>query len=269
VSESELVRPAPTSPTSRELLGFRDGDKGTHSSRTLMFKEIDELLAVATDRMSMPDYRRFVVEENILAKRTRTTREYTVRKLKALYGLDPDLPLFRTMLQLWPLDPGSRPLLALLAGYARDPLLRMLTPPVLYAPVGKIVTTEELIAEADRLAPGRFSEINLRAIASRVLSTYTQSGHLQGKTNKIRACVRATTISASYAFYLAYLEGFRSGRIFGTVWAELLDVPGERLEELARDAARRGLIDYRQAGEVVEFRFPNWLLPAEEALTRG
>lgn len=265
---SQGAKPDPESPTNRELLGFRDGDRGTHSSRTLMFKEIDELLAHATAVTSVCDYRRLVVEENILAKPTRVTREYTVRKLKALYGLDPSLPLFRTMLKLWPLDPDSRPLLALLAGYARDPLLRVLTPPILEAPVGTVVTVEEVIGEADRLAPGRFSEINLRAIAVRVLSTFTQSGHLQGRTNKIRTRVTATTISASYAFYISYLDGFRSRRIFSTVWTRLLDVPDERLEELARDGARRGLIDYRQAGEVVEFRFPNWLSPAEEVLTR-
>ena len=37
----------------------------------------------------MPDFRRAVVEENVLGKRTVTTREHTVRKLKALDGLDP------------------------------------------------------------------------------------------------------------------------------------------------------------------------------------
>ena len=60
--------------TKRERLGFRDGDKGTHSSRTLMFRELDVLLANANERMSTPDYRRLVVEDNILGKPTRMTQ---------------------------------------------------------------------------------------------------------------------------------------------------------------------------------------------------
>ena len=101
-----------------------------------------------------------------------------------------------------------------------------------------------------------------------MLSTYTQSGHLEGKIEKRRVRARATPVSAAYAFFLAYLEGLRAQRIFTSVWARLLDAPYERLPELARDAARRGLIDYRQVGDVVELRFPNWLSREEEELTR-
>jgi len=233
-----------------------------------MLSELELLLSHASADMSMADYRRLVVEDNVLGKPTRTTREHTVRKLKALYGLEPDIPVFRTLVRLWPIDAESRPLLALLAGYARDPLLRLLTPPVLDAAVGSVASTEALVTEAERVVPGRFSETNSQAIASRVLSTFTQSGHLEGRAEKRRARAVATPVAASYAFFLAYLEGFRAQRIFTSVWARLLDVPDERLPELARDAARRGLMDYRQVGNVVELRFPNWLSTEEEELTR-
>ena len=259
----------PTSASkARQQLGFRDGDKGTHSSRTLMLAELELLLRHATPQMTMPDYRRLVVDDNVLGKPTRTTREHTVRKLKALYGLEPGIPVFRTLVQLWPIDATSRPLLALLAGYARDPLLRLLSSAVLEAPPGTVVTTATLVEQAERVASGRFSETNSQAIASRVLSSFTQSGHLEGRTDKRRTRAAATPISAAYAFYLAYLEGYRAQRIFTSVWCRLLDAPEEQLPELARDAARRGLMDYRQVGNVVELRFPNWLSAAEEELTR-
>ncbi len=252
----------------RRRLGFRDGAKGTHSSRTLMLGELELLLSEARPEMSIADYRKLVVDENVLGKPTYTTREHTVRKLKALYGLEPEIPIFRTLVRLWPLDHDSHPLLALLAGYARDPLLRLLASPVLDAPVGSVVSAPALIAEAERVVPGRFSETNLRAIASRVLSTFLQSGHLDGRSEKRRVRVSATTVAASYAFFLAYLEGFRAQRIFTSVWPALLDLRDDRLPEVAFDAARRGLMDYRQVGNVIELRFPNWLSTKEEQLTR-
>ena len=233
-----------------------------------MLAELQLLLIHATSQMAMPAYRHLVVDDNVLGKPTRTTREHTVRKLKALYGLDPDIPVFRTLLQLWPIDERSRPLLALLAAYARDPLLRSLTAPVLDTQPGCIVTTAALVEEAGRVAPGRFSETNLQAIASRVLSSFTQSGHLKGKTERRRTRVAATPLSAAYAFYLAYLEGYRAQRIFTSAWSRILDAPHEQLSELARNAARRGFMDYLQVGNVIELRFPSWLSAAEEELTR-
>ncbi len=92
----EVVEVAPRShrTTAREQLGFRDGERGTHSSRTLMLSDIEVLLEHACPEMTMADYRRLVVSENILRKPTHTTREHTVRKLKALYGLDPSYQSF-------------------------------------------------------------------------------------------------------------------------------------------------------------------------------
>jgi len=255
-------------PGAREKLGFRDGDKGTHSSRTLMLAELQLLLRHAAPATTMPEYRTLVVEENVLGKPTRTTREHTVRKLKALYGLEPEIPVFRTLVQLWPIDEESHPLLAFLAGHARDPLLRLATPAVLDLPPGQTVGRPEIEAVIHQAFPGRFTKRTAEATASNLLSSFTQSGHLEGKVEKRRSRPVATPVAAAYAFYLAYLEGLRAQRIFSSIWVRILDVPEERLPELARDAARRGLMDYRQVGNVVELRFPNWLSAVEEELTR-
>lgn len=252
----------------RTKLGFRDGDTGTHSSRTLMLAELDVLLGAADANMTMPDYRRLVVDDNVLGKPTRVTREHTVRKLKALYGLEPSLPVFRTLQRLWPLDPGSRPLLAFLAGYARDPLLRLATPAVLGIPIGQLVARSTVEATIQQAFPARFSARTVEATAGHILASLTQSGHLDGRVEKRRARAQATPVSASYAFFLAYLEGYRAQRIFTSDWSRLLDVTDEQLPELGRDAGRRGLLDYRQLGNVVEIRFPAWLSPQEEDLTR-
>lgn len=253
----------------RELLGFRDGEKGTHSARTIMLEELGLLLDHAGDADSVAEFRRLVVEENLLGKPTHVARARTASNLQTLYGLDRDIPVFRTLLDLWAVDEESRPLLALLAGYARDPLLRQLSARTLQAKQGEVVRPLALVEEVYRFFPGRFSEITTRALASRVLSSFTQSGHLEGRAEKARRRAHATPVAAAFAFYLAYLEGFRAQGIFRSSWSQLLDVDEFGLIELAQAASRRGLMDFRQVGDVYDLRFPNWLSVEEEELTRG
>ena len=98
----------------RIALGFRDGDRGTHSSRTIMLNDVELLFDATESDAVVADYRRVVVEENVLGKPTHITREHTVRKLKALYGLDPSIPVFRSFRMLWDLDKEVSCILSLL-----------------------------------------------------------------------------------------------------------------------------------------------------------
>ena len=108
----------------QEDAGLRFGDRGTHTSRTMMLRELTELLAVMPRGATQEDYGSAIVDENILGKDTSSNRRYTRQRLSELYGLDPSLPMFRVLLRLWNLDEDGRPLLALLCALARDPLLR-------------------------------------------------------------------------------------------------------------------------------------------------
>lgn len=253
-------------PELRRRLGFRDGDKGTHSSRTLMLAEIQELFDATQADAVVADYRRAIVEDNVLGKRTHTTREHTTRKLKALFGLDPDIPIFRVLRRFWQVDEEGRPMLAMLCGFARDPLLRLTAAAVLDADVGTTVAPETVEETLRQNAPGRFSETNEIAIARRVLSSWTQSGHLEGQQTKMRTRAKATPASTAYALFLAHLEGRRAQRLFDSVWGRILDAPTPQLVELAKAASQRGLIDYRGAGGVIEVRFPGLLTSEEEEL---
>lgn len=252
----------------RKELGFRDGDRGTHSSRTIMLKELELLFEATESEAVVADYRRAVVEENVLGKPTNITREHTVRKLKALYGLDPAIPVFRAMRRLWGLDEDARPLLALLCGVARDPLLQMSVEAFLAEQPGSVVTKAAVSDLLERNAPGRFSNSTAASIASRVLSSFQQSGHLVGRAEKIRDHAEATPASTTYALFLGYLEGHRAQRLYTTIWARLLDAPKERLLDMSRIASRRGWLNFRQVGSVIEVRFPDFLSAEEEELTR-
>lgn len=94
--------------------GYRFGRSGPHASRTMMLDELSTLLATAPVGAARAEYRREVVELNVLGKPTMKARELTFRHLTDLYGLDPALPVFRIFRRLWDQDEHARPMLALM-----------------------------------------------------------------------------------------------------------------------------------------------------------
>ena len=252
----------------RERLGFRDGSRGLHTGRSMMYADIAGLLEAAPPDASLEDFRRLTIDDNVLAKRTAITREHTRRKLKALYGLDPAIPVYRVMRQLWDLDQDGRPLLALLCCAARDPLLRALAPPIIAVQTGEPTPSSEVVEMIDRVMPGRFSESSTSSLATHVLTSLSATGHVVGRAQKTRAQAIASPGSAAYALFLGYLEGARAQQLYRTVWANFLDATPNRVDELARIAGQRGWIDYRNAGGVIEIRFPDLLTVEEQGWLR-
>ena len=116
--------------------GFRSGDRGTHTSRTIMLDELSHLLDAALGEVSREDYANVVMEHNCLGKRTASTRKLSLQRLTELYGLDTQLILFRVLRNLWGRHEGSRPLLAMSLALARDPLLRATATAVIRTPYG-------------------------------------------------------------------------------------------------------------------------------------
>ena len=97
------------------LWGFRSGERGTHTSRTIMLDELSLLLAaVPGAAASRRDYAEAVLDGNCLGKRTAATRKLSLQRLTELYGLDTRLLLFRMLKGLWERHEAGRPLLALL-----------------------------------------------------------------------------------------------------------------------------------------------------------
>ncbi len=249
----------------RARLGFRDGDKGTHSSRTLMLAELEALLAETPPTAEMPAFRKAVVEDNILGKRSETTREHTVRKLKALYGLDPGVPVYRLMRRFWSVDEPGRPLLALLCAVARDPLLRASVDVVLDARVGDPVPNDAL---ATTVRP-TFSDSTRAAIVSHLASTWGQAGYLTTTKERLRTKPVATPGTAAYGLALGYMEGLRGTLLLSTMWMRLLDVGQDRALELVQRAARQGWVTYRAAGDVVDLRVEELFTEEERGVCDG
>jgi hypothetical protein len=158
-----------------------------HVSLTMMLTELTSLIDYIGDSNAPKQrYVTAIVEENCLAKRTEKNRAITTRLLVEFYTLDIRKLLFRALLFFWQRDPSGRPLLALICAYARDTLLRASASYILPLPEGAAVSRrsmEEFLGGRD---PDRYSPGKLASNAKYLNSTWTQSGHLCGRSNKIR-----------------------------------------------------------------------------------
>lgn len=228
-----------------------------------MLGEIVMLLESVPASGSADDYSFATVENNVTDKKTAATRRNTIQRLRELYGLDPSIPLFRVLRRLWSIDPVGRPLLAMLCALARDPLLRVTASVVLPLKPGEELSRQELTQAIQRVGGERWNDDTVDKVARNASSSWAQSGHLAGRVRKIRQRIKPTPIVVAYALVLGYLQGVRGDQLFRTLWAKCLDVTPDELIQLAKGAKRFGVLDLKQAGDVVEVGFLS-LLTREE-----
>lgn len=232
--------------------GFRFGAKGTHSSRTMMFDELEILLSATGSSATREDYAAAIIELNCLAKPTAASRRQTNQRIGELYALDPDVAVFRIFRRLWDVEKEGRRLLALLCAVARDPLLAATAEPVLRIEPGREFMREPVTDAIRALVGDRLNESILAKVVRNCASTWTQSGHLEGRTLKKRHRVTPSPATVSFALFLGSVVGYRGADLFGSGWMSLLDCPPPRARDLALQAKRIGLIDIRIAGDIIE-----------------
>lgn len=233
--------------------GFRIGDKGTHSSRTLMLVELQAVLAATPDNADRTAYAAAIIGGNCLGKPTTSTRRLSNQRLGELYALDPFSAVFRVLRRLWNVDADARPLLAMLAALARDPLFMASAPPILSLPIGSELQRAS-VRDALRAVVGeRMNNAVLNKVVRNVASSWTQTGHLQGRTFKIRRRVQAQPTSLAFALYLGHVAGCRGEELLTSGWVAALDCTVSSARALALEAKRVGLIDFRSAEDVIEF----------------
>ncbi len=240
-------------PAGAGRLGFRLGDKGTHSSRTLMLAELGAELATGPEPMNRAAYAAAIIEDNCLEKPTASTRRISNQRLAELYALDPFVVIFRVLRKLWDVDAQARPLLATLVALARDPLFMASAIPVLSQPAGVQIQRSPIRDALHKLAGARMNEATLDKVVRNVSSSWTQSGHLQGRTFKFRQRVQAPPTAVAFALWLGNAAGFRGEELLTSGWITALDCTASSARGLALKAKRVGLIDLRISGDVIEF----------------
>lgn len=230
-----------------------------------MLAELTLLLEAVPHEATHEQYREAIESSNVLQKATSKTRALSLRHLVDLYGLDPELPLFRVFRRLWSADEGARPLLAFQMALARDPLLRVSVPRLQSLKVGEQLTRESMEQVYQDAFPNRFSPATLRSLAQNVNATWTAAGCLQGRVKKYRSEPEIRPVNVAFALFLAYLQGASGNRLFCSEWVALLGCRQEQLYELARQASYAGLISFKQSSEIVEVNFSDCLTKEEEA----
>ena len=89
------------------FLGFRKGDSGAHTSRSMMLNEIRDLFVHTSPNSTKDDYIHAIIQLNVLNKPTESSIIKSNRIIIDLYGLDPDLSLFRILRQLYEHSPDE------------------------------------------------------------------------------------------------------------------------------------------------------------------
>ena len=250
-------------------LGFRSGDKGTHTSRTMMLDELTVLLAAVPSDSPREAYFEAAIDNNVLDKQTVATRKLSLQRLSELYAFDPSEPLFRALRLLWGQDVEGRPLLAFLCALARDPLLRATVGTVLGMRVGEELSRQAITDDLRSEVGDRLNDSTIDKVVRNVSSSWCQSGHLEGRVRKFRRQIRPTPGATTYALVLGFLQGLRGARLLDSEWTRVLDTNSSELRNLAMEAKRRGLLDLKAAGEIIEIGFSTLLTNKEILESRG
>lgn len=241
----------------RSQLGFKFGINGAHAARSMMLEELKLLFAGRPENTSKDDYRQDIIDFNVLHKTSENARKLTFSHLVDLYGLSPDIPLFRVFRQLWELSEAAQPLLCLQMALARDPLLRGSVEVILPLQLGELLTREQMEAHLAGPNPYRFSPASLKSFSQNINGSWTQAGYLSGKAKKYRGEPKVTYVNVAFALFQASCEGFSGQRLFTSSWCKLLGKDLMSIYDLAQSASLRGLINFKHAGEIVEVTFPN------------
>lgn len=271
-SISEL-NPEPTiaglTPGQMALWGFRSGDRGTHTSRTIMLDELSNLLDAVPGDAVRDNYADAVMTHNCLGKRTAATRILSLQRLTELYSLDPHVILFRVLRDLWVRNETSRPLLALLLALARDPLLRASATAVLRTPYGNEFARQSMTDALTDAVGDRLNEATLDKVVRNASSSWTQAGHFRGRGRKTRQRVEATPAATTFAVLLGFAVGRRGRLLFETPWTAVLDTSPDDLIDVAVNAKRLGLLDLKQSGSMIDVSFPALFTNKERDLFHG
>lgn len=239
-----------------EKFGMKFSNGGAHISRTIMLNELDAVLAAVRLGSPSEDYLEAILQRNVLAKTTYSTRQKSLRHLRELYALEEATPIFGLLRKLHAMDAASLPLLALLTAWTRDPLLRATTSPVMDATDGDRVETVSLAQALESAFPNQYSELNRNKIARNATSSWTQSGHLAGRTKKTRRRIKPTVVAVTLALFLGEISGYHGSTIFSNPWCRLLDLNPYDAKAIGFQAHRIGLLNLRAVGEVVDLTFP-------------
>ena len=164
-----------------------------------MFEELSTLFKCAELAASRVDYTSVIVEQNCLAKSTTATRRLTNQRLGELYALNIAVPIFRILRRLWDIDGQAQRLLALTCALARDPLLAVTAPVIMALPESSELLRDPLRSAVKHHVGDRLNDDSIDKVVRNTASSWSQSGHLAGRTFKKRKLVEPKPVNIAYS----------------------------------------------------------------------
>lgn len=238
--------------------GFTSEPGSSLTKRTIMTNELFALFeSVPNADAGLSVYQEAIVDGNCLGKRTAKNRGYSFTYLKRLYGLSPELIIFRAFRYFFARDENSQGLLCLLTAFSRDRILQQSAGYITNLPTGASIDKEDFENHMNAAFPERFGTLMLQSLVRNLLSSWTQSGHISEGRKRVRQYASPASGAVAFALLLGYLKGARGETLFNTEYMKLLDCTLERALDLAEDASRRGWIVFNRIGDVIEVLFPN------------
>lgn len=235
---------------------FALGSLRTTASHTIGVPHLVELLRAVPADAPHDRYQEAVVDDNVLGRPTQAGRHRSFRHLRELYFLDPSRREFTALRRLWEVDTDAQPLMAGILAFTRDGILRASFAAIQQAPPGGIVTSDDLTKSIAAVYGVDLSESTLGKTGRNTGACWTQTGHLAGRTKKVRQSIEAFPAAVAYAAYLGHLAGKRGAGVLETPWAAVLDLAVGAGVDALRRAHTQGLLDLLVAGNVVDVSFP-------------
>lgn len=228
--------------------------KTIHTSRTIMFAELSQVMNHGIEGVDFND----ILKSNVSNKLSNRNLLKTNRYLKQLYGFNKEDLSFRSFKHYWTLvDNEKKSILALLFALSNDFLLRESIDIVVNTKVGEKVAKEKFYENIEKYHTGKYSDNTRRSAAQNVASSWKQAGYIQGKVKNIRVQPKHDYYTVAFALLLSYLHGDRGEYILLSKWIKALALNTEKLRDLIKEAAKRDLLHYQFGGNVTVISFEN------------
>jgi hypothetical protein len=230
--------------------------KSVHGARTIMFAELEKVMAFASEDGQYLD----AMRENVFAKKSNSGIKHTKGYLIKLYGFDIKTPSFIAFKYFWGFsESNEKPLLAMLFAICNDVNLQESINIIQKVKLGEKVSIELLEENIEKYHPNKYSVNTRRSMAQNIASSWKQAGFIEGKMKNIRVQPVINYRISCFSFLLAYLAGCRGEFIWKSTVVSALCLGESSLRELAIECARKDLMQYQYAGSVTSINFTQLL----------
>lgn len=218
-----------------------------------MFQELEKVM----DFVHETDEYSKAMEANVFGKKSSDGIKKTSVFLSRIYSFDPEAPNFKAFRYFWQISEQSeKQLLVFLFAFGQDYLLFESADVISQTPLGDKVSVEAFKKNLEKFYPNKYSAVTSHSIGKNLASSWKQAGFIEGKTKNIRVQPEISYRVAAFAFLLAFLQGDRGEYIMNNPIVKSLCLGGNRLRELAVEAAKQDLLQYHYGGSLTSFAFP-------------